>query len=70
MLAIMGHMVVLCTALGMLMVLACRWAIPSHLHHIVHETRIQAGNITNIPKVCGRFRTQMTSHRKNFEKFA
>ena len=49
MLDMMGHMVVLGTAVGMLMVPGY-WSLqlsknPSHLQHIIHEAGIQAGNM-------------------------
>ena len=47
MLDMMGHMVVLGTALGTLMV--CRWAKLSHIQHTVYETGSQVGNICSRP---------------------
>ena len=52
MLAMMGHIVVSGTALGMLMVPGfgvCRWAKPSHLQYTVYETGSQVGNICSRP---------------------
>ena len=48
MLDMMGHMVVLGTALGTLWfqdIGVCRWAKFSHLQHTVYETGSQVGNI-------------------------
>jgi len=48
MLAMMGQVVVLGMALGMLMfqdIGVCRWAKLSHLQYIADEAGIQAGNI-------------------------
>ena len=49
MLAMMGHVVVLGTALGTQDIGVCRWAKLSHLQYTVYETGSQVGNICSRP---------------------